>query len=174
MPTCGNGVYRTRPGENIGVGPTCETVRILWCWCHVGAVHACLLCVSSYFLVPFGLSQPIIKASARDVCPTHGEIVEAVADPPRECAMDATTPMELSSLWVQNSLGLPSNSGCTSHISWTLWIFGFTFQRLSSGGQKPCRGCKTGENTWRTQHCRTAPQTWSCTGRTAARRVHGQ
>ena len=83
--------------ENIGVGPTCETVNIRLCWCHVGALQMCVICVWLLF-GPIALSQPTINARARDVCQTQRGIVEAVADPPRECATDETTPMKLSSL----------------------------------------------------------------------------
>ena len=165
MPTCGNGVARTRP-ENIGVGPTCETVRILvLVSCGVWRVRRCvsaavLLChrergfaLTSYLLKLCHLSRktqkrnrgdgeyrtrpgehrrrtnlrncqdPVVlvscgvwrrcllcvqffvffanrlfaadhqSESARCVSSTRRGIVEAVADPPRECAMDETTPM---------------------------------------------------------------------------------
>ena len=50
-------------------------------------------------------------------------IVEAVADPPRECAMDETTPMKLSSLHMSRIRAeLTSDSDCNSHISWTMCI----------------------------------------------------
>ena len=58
--------------ENIGVGPTCEIVKIHLCWCHVGALQMCVICVWLLF-GPIAPSQPIINARARDVRPTHGE-----------------------------------------------------------------------------------------------------
>ena len=41
----------TMSTENIGVGPTCETVYIHLCWCHV-----CNLCLVIFW--PIVLSQP--------------------------------------------------------------------------------------------------------------------
>ena len=58
--------------EKIGVGPTCETVNIHLCWCHVGALQMCVICVSLR-VWPIAPSQTIIIARARDVFPTHGE-----------------------------------------------------------------------------------------------------
>ena len=115
------------------------------------------------------------RESARCVSNTRRGIVEAVADPPRECATDKTTPMKLSSLQVQYSRGLQLRLHLTLSPA-PLCIFGFSSHKLSleASLDNPCGSCKTGGSTWRTQHCRTAPQTWSCKSRTAARRVHGQ
>ena len=41
-------------------------VGVMW-----GVAQMCLLC--ALFFLPIAFSQPIIKARARDVCPTHGE-----------------------------------------------------------------------------------------------------
>ena len=84
--------------ENIGVGPTCETVNAHQCWCHVGALQMCVICVSVLCLANRAFTADQQRESARCVSNTRRGIAQAVADPPRECAMDETTPMKLSSL----------------------------------------------------------------------------
>ena len=126
MPTCGDGVSRTRPGEhrrrtNLR---NCQDPLVL---VSCGVCRRCVCSVSS-FLFFFFANRPFAadhqSESARCVSNTRRGTVEAVADPPRECAKNETTPT--------NSRGLPSNSDCTSHISWTMCIFGLIFHRLSS------------------------------------------
>ena len=69
----GDGEYRTRPGEhrrrtNLR---NCQDPLVL---VSCGVWRRCVCSVSSFFFfLPIALSQPIIKARARDVCPTHGE-----------------------------------------------------------------------------------------------------
>ena len=91
----GDGVSRTRPGEH------CETVKIRWYWCHVGC-GADVSDLCPVFRLFFFANRPFAadhqSESARCVSNTRRGIVEAVADPPRECAMDETTPMKLSSV----------------------------------------------------------------------------
>ena len=138
--------------ENIGVGPTCEPVSIHLCWCHVGALQMCVICVWQ--------SRLHSRSSTREraMCVQHTE---------RNCrSLRRSTARvrhgqnhaheALSSLQVQYSRGKRLRlhlahllDHCASSASAS------TGCRWRPPLTKPCRSCKTGESTWRTQHCRT-------------------
>ena len=158
-PNRGDSKHRTRPGEhrrrtNLR---NCQHPSVLVsCGC---AADVCDLCLVTFW-DNRAFTADHQRESARCVSNTRRGIVEAVADPQRECAMDKTTPMKLSSLQVQHSRGLQLRlhlihllGHCASSASAPQVVVGGLLLT------KPCGGCKTGGSTWRTQHCRTAPQT---------------
>ena len=96
-PNRGDYEHRTRPGEhrrrtNLR---NCQHPSVL-------VSRGCAADVSDLCLVNFLANRAFTadhqRESARGVSNTRRGIVEAVADRPRECAMDGTTPMKLSSL----------------------------------------------------------------------------
>ena len=110
--------------ENIGVKST------HLCWCHVDALQLCLISVSLLFW-PIAPSQRIINARARDTCP-------------RNCRSRRRSTARVRHARIR---GLPTNSDCTSQISWTMCIFGFIFHNVSSEASLD-------KALWRLQNCR--------------------
>ena len=96
-PNRGDNKHRTRPGEhrrrtNLR---NCQHPSVLVsCGC---AADVCDLCLVTFW-ANRAFTADHQRESARCVSNTRRGIVEAVADPPRECATDETTPMKLSSL----------------------------------------------------------------------------
>ena len=147
--------------ENIGVGPTCETVNIHLCWCHVGALQMCDLC-----LVTFWANRAFTADHQRESarwCVQHTE---------RNCRSRRRSTARVrhgqnhahEALVPAGPVFAREATQTAPHTSpGSLCIFGFSFHKLSleASLDNACGSCKTGESTWRTQHCRTAPQPWS-------------
>ena len=101
-PCRGDSKHRTRPGEPRLSLRNCQHPSVLVsCGC---AADVCDLCLVT-FRANRAFTADHQRESARYVSNTRRGIVEAVADPTRECAKDETPPMKLSSLQVQYSRG---------------------------------------------------------------------
>ena len=93
-PYRGDSKHRTRPGEHRPNLRNCHNPSVLVsCGC---AADVCDLC-----LVTFWAN----RAATADHQRESARYVSNTPDPTRECAMDKTTPMKLSSLQVQYSRG---------------------------------------------------------------------
>ena len=165
--------------ENISVGPSCETVRILWCWCHVGC-GADVSALCPVFVFFFFANRPFATdhQSESAWCPARGEesskpSLTARVRHGRNDAHEALVPVGPEFARVAEQLRLHL-AHLLDHVHLRLQlpqvvVGGLLGQNLVEGAKLARAPCARS-----TQHCRTAPQTWSCTSRTTARRVHRQ